>query len=572
MVAEVVIAGAGPNGLMLACELSLAGVRPVVLERLPEPTERNRANGLVGRVLDDNPFYLLPVPQVRMEQVLAERAADLGVEVRRGHELTGLTQHADTVTVEVSGRRGHEEISCRYLVGADGAHSTTRKLAGIGFPGAVNEDIVTRIAEVAVPAELVDPATGGLNVPGYGYLAPMYHRTERGVFGYGRIPSRPDLVFTVEWTSDGIDTDAPPTLEEVHDSVYRVMGADLPLRHPEGRGRHRLDRSIGVHTRLADRYRDGRVLLVGDAAHVHFVIGGPGLNLGLQDAVNLGWKLAAVIRGWAPDGLLDTYDAERRPVGQRVSMHSQAQLALLAPRAEVTALRELFAEILRDQHAVAHVANLMAGAEVRYDPGVSETHRLVGRWAPDLLLETGTGPVRLAELTTTARPLVLDLTENGSLATVAYAWRDRVDTVTARIEDASTTGLLLRARTATSPGPPTPLVRSSASGSHCAPRSRPGSAHGPRSPGVEIDEVQAQDRCLVDHGLAVAATGDQASRSQRRAVLRRRRRADAEPAREVTGRVLGAQQSQPAARVTPRTAARESDSGPTRRLSLAGAG
>jgi len=481
MVADVVIAGAGPNGLMLACDLSLAGVRPVVLERLPEPSRANRANGLVGqvvrmierrglyqplagkpepprpipafffgalpmdlRVLDDNPFYLLPVPQIRIERVLAERAAELGVEVRRGHELTGLSQHADAVTVGVTGPNGRYEINSRYVVGADGAHSTTRKLAGIGFPGAANDDIVTRIAEVAVPDEFVDPGTGGLNVPGHGYIAPMYHRTEQGVFGYARIGSRPDLVLTVEWTTGGIDAHASLTLEEVHDSIRRVMGADLPLRPPGGAGPHRLDRSIGVNTRLADRYRDGRVLLVGDAAHVHFVIGGPGLNLGLQDAVNLGWKLAAVIHGWAPAGLLDSYEAERRPVGERVSMHSQAQLALLAPGGEVTALRELFTELLRDQHTVAHIANLMAGADIRYDMGAREAHDLVGRWAPDLLLETDNGPVPLAEITTTARPLLLDLTDDASLATAADGWRDRVDTVTARTKDASTTGLLLR--------------------------------------------------------------------------------------------------------------------------------
>ncbi|MDQ4116877.1 MAG: FAD-dependent monooxygenase [Actinomycetota bacterium] len=481
MASDVVIAGAGPNGLMLACELRLAGVRPVVLERSPARTRPNRANGLVGQVvrmldrrglyeplagepgppqpmpafffgavpmdlhtLDDNPFYLLPVPQTRIERVLADRAAELGVEVRRGHELIGLSQHADSVTVEVVGPAGRYETSSPYLVGADGAHSTTRKLAGIEFPGATSDDIVSRIAEVAVPDDVVDPATGGLNVPGFGSIPPMYHRTERGVFGYARRPSRSDLVFTVEWAAHGFDSDAPITLEEVHDSIHRVMGADLPLRTPDGRGPHRLDRSVGVNTRLADRYRDGRVLLVGDAAHVHFVIGGPGLNLGLQDATNLGWKLAAVIHGWAPHRLLDTYGTERRPVGERVAMHSQAQLALLAPGAEVTALRALFAELLRDQHTATHIANMMAGADICYDMGTGNAHPLVGRWAPDLLLDTGHGSVRLADLTTTARPLLLDCTEDACLAPEADGWRDRVDVVTARTRDTAATGLLLR--------------------------------------------------------------------------------------------------------------------------------
>ena len=280
-----------------------------------------------------------------------------------------------------------------------------------------------------------------------------------------------------------------------------------------------MDRSIGVNTRLADRYRDGRVLLVGDAAHVHFVIGGPGLNLGLQDAVNLGWKLAAVIHGWAPPGLLDSYDAERRPVGERVAMHSQAQLALLAPGSEVTALRELFTELLRDQHTVAHIANMMAGADIRYEMGVRDTHHLVGRWAPDLVLDAGSGPVRLAELTTTARPLLLDLTEDASLThsggRVARPrrHRHRPQPRTPRRPAYSC------ARTATSPGPPTHLARITTIGSLCAPHSPPGSARrtpsdGPRSPGVEPDEVQAQDGRAVDHRLAVAAAGDQAGRPQ----------------------------------------------------------
>lgn len=540
-VCDVVIAGAGPNGLMLACELRLAGVHPVVLERLSEPRPENRANGLVGQVvrmldrrglyralagepgppqpvpafffgavpmdlhtLDDNPFYLLPVPQTRIERVLADRAAELGVEVRRGHEVTGLSQHPDAVTVEVVGPTGRYEISSRYLVGADGAHSTTRKLACIDFPGATRDDIVLRIAEVAVPDEFVDPATGGLNLPGHGHVPPMYHRTERGVFVYGRAPSRPDMVATFEWTTGGVDDDTPLTLEEVHDSICRVMGADLPLRPPEGSGPHRLDRSIGVNTRLADRYRDGRVLLVGDAAHVHFVVGGPGLNLGLQDAVNLGWKLAAVIQGWAPAGLLDSYDAERRPVGERVAMHSQAQLALLAPGAEVTALRELFTELLRDRHTAAHIANMMAGADVCYDMGTESTHTLIGRWAPDLLLDTGNGPVRLADLTATARPLLLDCTENACLVPVADGWSDRVDIVTARTRDTAATGLLLRPDCyiawATDTPHPDPDERGSLHttlstwfGAAEQPRSRLDPSHGGtglRSPRVGVDQVQ----------------------------------------------------------------------------------
>ncbi|MEU4391448.1 FAD-dependent monooxygenase [Kribbella sp. NPDC023855] len=461
MLQDVVIAGAGPNGLMLACELRLAGLRPIVLERLPERSTEPRANGLVGQVvrmldrrglyerlagedgppepvagfvfgalplqldvLDDNPLYLLGVPQVRIEEVLQERALELGVEIRRGHELVGLSQTADAVTAQIAGPEGEYEVQARYFVGADGGRSLTRKLVGIDFPGVIQDRMVSRTASVAVPEGWVDPATLALTVPGFGVIPPFRHlRTERGLFVFAPFPGRAPAMSTGEWDSPA---DGPVTLAEVQESAERVLGASLPLSPPEVDGPHILRRIAGGNSRLAERFREGRVLLVGDAAHVHSAIGGPGLNLGLQDAINLGWKLAGEIQGWAPEGLLDSYEAERRPVGKRVVMHTQAQAALIAPGSEVTALRELFTELLGYPRNVQHLADLMSGADIRYFDGA---HPLVGRWAPDLVLDRGDGPVRLASVTRAGRAVLLDFSGDSFFAGEALS--DRVEIVAA---------------------------------------------------------------------------------------------------------------------------------------------
>ncbi|MET0492375.1 MAG: FAD-dependent monooxygenase [Actinoplanes sp.] len=444
---DVVIAGAGPNGLMLACELALAGVRPVVLERLDSPSAAMKANGLVGQVirmldrrglyeqlsgqpgppvpapgfmfgafplplhdLPVNPVHTMLVPQRRIEEVLAARAAELGVEVRRGQELLGFTQNEKSVTIEIAGA---PPIEAAYLVGADGGRSTVRKLAGIEFPGVTTDDSVWRSAHVTVPEALIT-AGGALTVPGFGVVRPFQHtRTERGLISWAPMPGRPALINTGERGRPG---HGEMTLDEMRASVRRVLGAEVPLGPPEGDGPHLLRRLEGGNTRLADRYREGRVLLVGDAAHVHSAIGGNGLNLGLQDAINLGWKLAAALRGWAPEGLLDTYESERRPVGERVNMQTRAQSVLMGPGGEITALRTLFGELLQLRETREHIAALIAGADFTYDMGTA-TGPLVGRWAPDL--------PGLTALTRTARPLLLDPT--GELS--AGAWADRVDRV-----------------------------------------------------------------------------------------------------------------------------------------------
>nr|WP_055502084.1 FAD-dependent oxidoreductase [Nonomuraea pusilla] len=482
MITDVVIAGGGPNGLMLACELSLAGVRPVVLERLPEPSQEAKANGLLGQVvamldrrglherlsgspeppqpnsayfmfgamgldlslLEDSPVHALPVPQRRIVQVLHERAVELGVEIRRGHEVVGLSQDDDLVTVDVASPGGAHRLRARYLVGADGAHSATRKLSGIGFPGVTYDRMTVRSAHATVPAGWVDPATGALNVPGHGAVLPFLpHRTERGGFSYAPMPGHPPLVSTTEW--DQTETGAPMSLDELRASIRRVLGVDVPLGPPGGEGPHVLRRLTGGNTRVAERFSDRRVFLIGDAAHVYAATGGgPGLNLGLQDAVNLGWKLAAVLHGGAPPALLDSYETERRRAAHRMVMNAQAQAALIAPGGDVTGLRELFTELLRDRSAVQRLAGLVAGADVRYDMGGTQAHPLVGRFAPDMELDTPAGPVRLAELTRTARPLLLDLTEDASLTQALALRGDHVDTVTARPQASAPTALLLR--------------------------------------------------------------------------------------------------------------------------------
>lgn len=452
MTDDVVIIGGGPNGLLLAIELALGGVRPTVLEQYAERPSIQKANGLVGRVvqamdyrglldrfgggqrptrmtafqfgsvplplseLDDHELYALPIPQQRLEQILAERATELGVVIHKGHKLLAVEQSDEQVTAEIEGPQGKYTIETRYLVGADGGRSAVRKQSGIDFPGITDSSFVSRVGQVAIDAPFAD-GSGALDVPGLGRLHPQtFTRTEGGLFAYGMFQPGVYRVSALEWGRDPLPEEENIPLTELQDAVKRVLGVDLPMSNPHG-----LRRMAGINSRQATHYRRDRVFLAGDAAHVHSGIGGPGLNLGMQDVLNLGWKLAAAVQGWAPPPLLDTYESERIPVGQRVIMHTRAQMALTEPGPNITALHDLMAELLTERKNIQHIADLMAGADFRYE--TTDTHPMSGRWLPDLALGNGS---RVAELMRTARPTLLNL----GGADLPTGWSDRVDVVT----------------------------------------------------------------------------------------------------------------------------------------------
>jgi 2-polyprenyl-6-methoxyphenol hydroxylase-like FAD-dependent oxidoreductase len=469
MKCSVIIAGGGPNGLLMACELALAGVRSIVLERLEARSTMPKANGLVGQIvqaldyrglferftgsagpprpapgfqfgalaLEDQPIYIAPVPQRRIEEILELRAIELGAEVRRGHEVVSVSQDADGVTIDVSGPSGLGRMTTEYLVAADGGRSAIRKQLGIGFPGITDDSFVGLNGQASFATPTADPETGELDVPGLGRLrSGTFTRTERGMFAYGTFQPGVHRFAVYEWNRPRIDDSVPVTLAEARETVSRVLGAEVSIVEPVNGAELMLRRSEGINSRQAERYRVGRVFLIGDAAHVHSGIGGPGLNLGMQDVLNLGWKLGAQIKGWAPAGLLDTYERERHPVGARVLMQTRAQMALLSPGPNVTALRQLVEELLRNRDNVRHIGEMMSGSDVRYAMGSSPSraHRLTGTWMPDLTLRTEKGSFRVAERMRSARPILVDLAGSASLVAAAHEWNDRVDIVRATAE------------------------------------------------------------------------------------------------------------------------------------------
>ena len=329
--------------------------------------------------------------------------------------MVGLSQDDASVTAVVRGSDGQHQLTARYLVGCDGASSRVRDLAGIAFPGLTYPE-VQRLAQVTVPDSVTLLEDGDIEVAGFGRIRFGFTRTEHGEFALGS--ANPELMglYTSEEDPTSYDDDEPMTVTELHDSIRRVLGVDLPLGEPV-----RLVR-FTFHARHVERYRVGRILLAGDAAHL-FPAPGVALNAGLVDSVNLGWKLAAVVAGWAPAGLLDTYHDERHVAGERTLLHTRAQVAIRRGYDEAgVALRELFQELLADDQPLRRLGALMAGSDIRYPMPGDDRHALVGTFVPDLALRTEQGPTSVAELMHGARPIFLDLADRPDLREIAREW------------------------------------------------------------------------------------------------------------------------------------------------------
>ncbi|MEU1688270.1 rifampin monooxygenase [Micromonospora sp. NPDC005707] len=427
---DVIIAGCGPTGAMLAAELRLHDVRVLVLEKETEPVSFARIvglhirsielmamRGLLERMLErgrrrpagayfaaiDKPApegldsahaYLLGIPQPVIVHLLEEHAIERGAQVRRGCPVAGLQQDDDGVTVELA---GGEQLRSRYLVGCDGGRSTVRKLLGVGFPGEPSRTATLMgEMEVGVPQEEIGARVAAVRESD--------RRFSIGPAGVG--------VYRVIVPGAAVgDRGQPPTIEDFQQQLRTIAGTDFGVHSPRWLSR------FGDATRLAERYRVGRVLLAGDAAHIHPPIGGQGLNLGVQDAVNLGWKLAAQVRGWAPETLLDTYQAERHPVAEDVLDNTRAQLELLSTEPGPRAVRRLLTELMDFDEVNRYLLEKITAIGIRYDFGAGPD--LLGRRLPDIGVKQG----RLYGLLHRGRGLLLDRTERLTVG----GWADRVD-------------------------------------------------------------------------------------------------------------------------------------------------
>ncbi|WP_202842325.1 rifampin monooxygenase [Luteimonas saliphila] len=448
MDADVIVVGAGPTGTMLASELRLHGVRVMVLEKDTTPSPVARALGLHARsleILDQRGLldrflalgqrypvggffaaidksapegldcahaYVLGIPQTVTDRLLEARAAELGADIRRGGEVAALEQDEAGVTVQLAD--GACLRAC-YLVGCDGGRSTVRKRLGVGFPGEPSRvDTLLGEMQLAEPWEAIAPVVGEIR------------KTEK------RFGIRPleDGAFGVVLPAGGVAQDraTPPTLDEFRRQLTRVAGSDFGAHSPRWLSR------FGDGTRLAERYRVGRVLLAGDAAHIHPPVGGQGLNLGVQDAFNLGWKLAAQVRGWAPTGLLDSYEAERRPVAAHVLDHTRAQMHLLSTEPGPQAVRRLLSELMDFDVVNRHLTGKIMAIDIRYDLG--DGHPLQGRRLRDIALGSG----RLYARMHRGRGVLLDRTDALSTA----GWAERVDHLVDTSEALDVSAVLLR--------------------------------------------------------------------------------------------------------------------------------
>ena len=434
----VVIAGGGPTGLMLAGELALAGVDVAIVERrASQELDGSRAGGLhsrtievldqrgiadrflaagqamqvqgfAGIALDISDFptrhnYSLALWQSHFERILAGWVSELGVPIAREREVTGFAQDGTGVDVELS---DGQSLRADYLVGCDGGRSLIRKAAGIEFPG-WDPSTSSLVAEVEMSGE-----------PEWGI-----RYDDNGTQALGRLQDgkRVRLVVSERYAGQT----AEPTLRELSRALVAVWGTDFGVHSPTWISR------FTDMTRQAACYRKGRVLLAGDAAHVHYPVGGQGLNTGVQDAVNLGWKLAQVVKGTSPEDLLDTYHAERHPVAARVLRNTMAQTALTRGGERIDALRETMSELLSMDEPRKLIAAMISGLDIHYDLGAG--HPLLGRRMPDLDLVTASGPLRVFALLHDARPVLLNLGEPGAFDITP--WADRV-----RLTDAEYAG------------------------------------------------------------------------------------------------------------------------------------
>ncbi|MDV8022193.1 FAD-dependent monooxygenase [Rhodococcus sp. IEGM 1330] len=453
---DVVVVGAGPTGLALAGELRLAGVGVVVLDRLPFASGESRGIGLTLRTTElldqrglltrfggletstfghfggipldlsvlDSPFAApRTVPQSATEAVLESRAIELGADFRREHEVSSFSADDEHIHIEIL---NHDPITARYLVGCDGGRSIVRKIGGFDFPGtaATTELLLADIKGVDIAPRL----PGQDSVDGLVISAPLPDGTHRIIVGErGVLPKK---------------RTEPPSFAEVADVWKRLTGIDISHGEPVWVS------AFGDAARLTTEYRRGRVLLAGDAAHVHLPAGGQGMNTGIQDAVNLGWKLAAVVRGTMQDDFLDSYHDERHKVGERLLTNTRAQSLFILGGEEVAPLREIMQELLQFPEVERHLAERVSGLDIRYDVG-GGSHPLLGARFPSRSLDCNGRTVTTGELLRSGRGLLLDLADNAVIRERATRWTDRIDVLTATATepidpDTRTSAVLIR--------------------------------------------------------------------------------------------------------------------------------